>query len=362
MLDKDNFFSPVRFGYACKWIDPSPGTDKKKNAEIVSQMNFKGTTKKYLESLKCKDKQFKKVQDIIIHNIQALQNQILWLSDKPIHVRMLRIGSDLLPFYTLPEFYWIYKDQSLLNLIEKGLFLAGEMARINGIRLSMHPGQFCILNSANPDVVDRSVEEFEYHCDIMRWMGFSGWHPYGMEINVHGGSGKEGVEPLIKTITTRLSEDARNWISIENCEYSFGIEDLAPLSDICALVLDVHHHYIHSRGDYINPCDKRLQPFIDSWRGIIPEMHYSISPEYLLEGHSLSTKPNFSALLEAGISRSLLRKHSNMSWNIATNDWVLEFTQNFDIMVEAKNKNLASFQLYSQALDKSYQSTILIYR
>jgi hypothetical protein len=36
-------------------------------------------------------------------------------------------------------------------------------------------------------------------------------------------------------------------------------------------------------------------------------------------------------------------------WNEACNAWALSFGQDFDIQVESKAKNLASFKLYDQA-------------
>ena len=48
----------------------------------------------------------------------------------------------------------------------------GEASRELDVRLSMHPGQFTVLASDNPDIVNRSIEEFEYHVDIVRWMGY----------------------------------------------------------------------------------------------------------------------------------------------------------------------------------------------
>jgi hypothetical protein len=40
---------------------------------------------------------------------------------------------------------------------------------------------------------------------------------------------------------------------------------------------------------------------------------------------------------------------SKLSWNDAVNDWALTFNDNFDIMCEAKGKNLASFKLLEHA-------------
>jgi hypothetical protein len=55
-------------------------------------------------------------------------------------------------------------------------------------------------------------------------------------------------------------------------------------------------------------------------------------------------------LLEAGYKKAKMRAHSNMCWNKGVNDWALSFWDDFDIMVEAKHKNLASEQLYQHYL------------
>jgi len=36
-------------------------------------------------------------------------------------------------------------------------------------------------------------------------------------------------------------------------------------------------------------------------------------------------------------------------WNTACNDWALSFSKDFDIQVESKAKNLASFKLWDRA-------------
>jgi UV DNA damage endonuclease len=48
----------------------------------------------------------------------------------------------------------------------------GETARRLDVRLSFHPGQFCVLASEIRRIVNRSIQEFEYHADMARWMGY----------------------------------------------------------------------------------------------------------------------------------------------------------------------------------------------
>jgi hypothetical protein len=74
-------------------------------------------------------------------------------------------------------------------------------------------------------------------------------------------------------------------------------------------------------------------------------MHYSVSREDLLSGHSTTERPDFAKLEEQGFKKGKLRAHSDYMWNTAVNDWASSFRDNFDIMVEAKMKNLASIPL-----------------
>jgi UV DNA damage endonuclease len=162
------------------------------------------------------------------------------------------------------------------------------------------------------------------------------------KINVHiaGRAGPSGI----KSVIPRLSTEARNCLTIENDEMSWGIEDSLELAQNCALVLDIHHHWIRT-GEYIQPADDRCKRVIDSWRGIRPVIHYSVSREDCLVNHDQNTLPNLDNLLNNGYKKQKLRAHSNFYWNNAVNEWALTFNDSFDIMCESKGKNLASFKL-----------------
>jgi len=221
----------------------------------------------------------------------------------------------------------------------------GDVARERGVRLSMHPGQFCVLASESDDIVRRSIEEFEYHVDMVRWMGYGkSFQDFKVNVHISGRRGPQGI----KDVLGRLTPEARNVITIENDENAWGIEDSLELRQHCALVLDVHHHWVRT-GEYIRPSDDRVLRVIDSWRGIRPAMHYSVSREEWLPEHCDKTLPDYTALLESGHKKQKLRAHSNFYWNTAVNEWALSFLATHDIMCESKAKNLASFALYEQA-------------
>ena len=230
----------------------------------------------------------------------------------------------------------------------------GETARKLDVKISFHPGQFCCLASVTPEIVARSIEEFEYHVDMARWMGYGkSWHD-GCKINVHM-SGKLGPEGLLKSFG-KLSPEARNLITIENDEMGHGLEDTLLVGKEIALVLDIHHHWIRAE-EYIEPNDDRVKRVIDSWRGVRPTLHYSYSRDEALAPAELDNMHgqmhDIKLLLERGCKKQKLRAHSDLLPNTAVNDWALSFSENFDIQTEAKGKNIAAEQLYQQWYDQN---------
>jgi hypothetical protein len=258
---------------------------------------------------------------------------------------MVRLSSDMLPVYTQADWSYFWRRSDVRDYCERNFLAVGDSARGSGVRLSFHPGQFTVLASVNPGIVDRSIDEFEYHTDLARCMGY-GKTFQDLKINVHI-SGKEGPEG-IRRAYKRLSTEARNCITIENEENAWGLDDCITISDIVPIVLDIHHHWIRE-GEYIDPNDNRVSRVVDSWRGLRPTCHYSVSREDYLVDHDQLAAPVHAQLLLDGYKKQKLRAHSDFYWNQKTNEWALGFWDQFDIMCESKGKNLASFSLFEQA-------------
>ena len=110
-------------------------------------------------------------------------------------------------------------------------------------------------------------------------------------------------------------------------------------------MLDIHHHWVKT-GEYITPSDDRFSRVVDSWRGVRPVIHYSVSREDYLVDFDVNKKPTMDTLLLEGYKKQKLRAHSDYMWNNAVNDWALTFWNFADIMVESKAKNLASGKLH----------------
>lgn len=333
-----------RIGFACKWIDRRDQVNGIKPLDDCKKLNTGTTTISWLRR-QTREIAEEKLWNLMIQNTESTRLLVERVGQLDTGLRMVRLSSDLLPAYTESSWKYFWKLPEVVDRAEKQFALIGQAARSLGVRISFHPGQFTVLASCNPGIVERSIEEFEYHADMARWMGF-GQRFQDMKINVHI-SGRRGPEGFRETVQL-LSTEARNCITIENEEMSWGLEDCLSLSDIVPTVLDVHHHWIRE-GEYIDPRDSRVQRVIESWRGTRPTLHYSVSREDVLVAHDTEIKPDMGALLASGYKKQKLRAHSDFYWNTGVNRWALGFLDNFDIMCESKGKNLASFELHALA-------------
>jgi len=329
-----------RIGYCCKFV--SPDADEAQERAL----NVRGLTMAYL-GRQTPAAAFEKLSDVVLHNLSVVRAQIEEVAARPPLERLLRLSSDVLPGYTHPTAQPYYADRDLHAAIERSLGQAGDAARAAGIRLSMHPAQHAILATVGRSL-DNAIADIEYHAVVMQMLGYGGgWHPHGASVNVHGGQRALAAEGVRKGLA-RLSAAARDLVTVENDEVSFGLDDLLQVADEVAIVVDIHHHWIKSQGEYLQPEDPRIDRVKASWRGVRPLAHVSVSREPLLEGHDPDALPDFDALLASGLKPKDLRGHSDMMWNRAVNDLVARHLVWADFEVEAKLKNLASAQLADQ--------------
>jgi UV DNA damage endonuclease len=327
-----------KVGFCCKWIDHPAECAGRKPTSESRDLNGRSTTMRWLREHKNEAEQ--RQWDIMNHNAAAALRMVERVGSLPEHKRMVRLGSEMLQGYTEPDWIAWWQQADVQQHLERIFAPIGERARQLGVRLSFHPGQFCVLASVNENIVERSIEEFEYHADMARWMGY-GKSFQDFKINVHI-SGRQGPEGIRKVLG-RLSPEARNTITIENEENSWGLDDCLTLGDVVPIVLDIHHHWCRE-GEYLDPNSDRVKRVLDSWRGVRPAMHYSVSREDVLVGHNPDVLPDMTQLLAQGFKKQKLRAHSDFYWNRAVNAWAASFSPDFDIQCESKGKNLARDQ------------------
>ena len=334
-----------RIGFCCKWIDGPSQVNGIKQKDTAAEFNTGTTTISWLNR-QTRAAAEERLWQLMERNLAATERLVTRVGELPNELRMVRIGSDILPAYTESSWSYFWRQTDVRAYASVGFAKIGQIARDRDVRLSFHPGQFCVLASDSDDIVGRSIEEFEYHVDMARWMGYgANWHDHGFKINVHI-SGRRGPQGIVDCLG-RLTPEARNLITIENEENKYGIDECISIGRHVAIVLDIHHHWVNS-GEYIQATDDRVQLVEDSWRGVRPVLHYSISREDIVVDHDDHVMPNMFALLESGHKKQKLRAHSNFMWNRAVNMYASEFWPKFDIQVESKAKNLASHALHKE--------------
>ncbi|MFJ3467944.1 UV DNA damage repair endonuclease UvsE [Pseudomonas sp. NPDC090201] len=335
--------STPRIGFACMYRHPERALSLKELKALEGGYNPRTTTLRWMDSVTLQVAR-EKLLEIVEHNLAAQIRLLGYVAQLPVGRRMLRLSSDLLPFYSHPKVLEFYRDPALMARLEQLFAAIGDTARQADIRLSFHPGQFCVLGSDRPEVVENSLAEFEYHADMIRMMGYGRqFQDFKCNVHIAGKLGAEGV----RKVWPRLSEVARNCITFENDEKTYGVDDCLQLADLAPMVLDIHHCWIHESA-YISPDDPRVARIIDSWRGVRPVMHYSQAPESLQAlGFTAEQKLEMDDLLKV-VNKRDLYLHSDRMWNDWTNGYARQFLDRFDIMFEAKDKNLAVEEFYQR--------------
>lgn len=306
-----------------------------KNKEKI--FNFKTTTLTYLRKKNTKEVE-EKLTEILNYNLHCLDFIYDYFKGKEDIYKMFRLGSDILPFYV--EYNDFYKKNE--SLIEGKLRDFGEKARAINLRLSFHPDQFVILNNPNKRIRTNSINEFEYHTDVARMMGFTNsFHENGFACNIHMGGKKYDHNEFLKGFN-QLSEEAKRIITIENDEFSHGLDSVLKIAENVAIVLDIHHHWINT-GEYISAEDPRITTILNSWRGVRPKIHNALTHESVIKNEK--GLYNLNELLNKGFNKRDLRKHSEIFYNEDQNKWALSFIEKFDLQLECKKKNYAQEKL-----------------
>ena len=203
-----------KIGFACKWIDEARQVDGIRPKDPAKIYNTSTTTVRWLNN-QTREVAEQKLWDLMVGNIEAVYRLVERVSTLDPALRMVRIGSDILPVYTHDTYRYYWLQPAVVSYAEANFKRVGDLARANGVRLSMHPGQFTVLASDNPGIVERSIAEFEYHTDMARWMGYGRtFQDFKINVHISGRQGPEGIRRAYK----KLSPEARNCITIENEE------------------------------------------------------------------------------------------------------------------------------------------------
>lgn len=294
--------------------------------------NFKTATLKNFIKLSSLDRE-RKLVGLLQHNLESFSNQIDYVLSLEKNLRMFRVGSDIFPLYTAEQAEPCYRNSSAIKEIFSRFEKLKNKIGESNIRLSMHPGQFTLLVTSSDNVVDNSVKDIEYHNFFFDLIGVSP-DDNRCEINIHVGQKRKDYIEVFRKGYEKLSQNARKRLSIENDEFSYSIHEVLDLTEKYEIkaCFDLHHHFV-MHGEYLDFEKDRnvLNRIKNTWKGAVPELHISQTSENFLGRNNLS--------------KTLMRQHSNYIYCNNFIKYVMNFLEDFDIMVEAKMKNLSSKDL-----------------
>lgn len=169
-------------------------------------------------------------------NLSALDTILRW--NVANGIGLFRISSDVIPFGSHPVNtlrWWELLDGELAGL--------GEIIRAAGMRVSMHPGQYTVLNSNRPEVVHSSLVELEYHARFLDSLGLNPSHKIILHLGGVYGDKPASMARFVQN-SGLLSPGALGRLVLENDERSYTLEDALWVSERagCPVIFDVFHH------------------------------------------------------------------------------------------------------------------------
>ncbi len=205
-------------------------------------------------------------------NLDALLNILKW--NKNYKILVFRITSNLIPYGSSPINSGCWKSR----LADKFRGI-GNFIRSNEMIVSLHPGQYTVLNSPNLAYYNNALLDLEYHNSIFELMELSDQH----KIVVHGGGGYLDKEESAKTLIERINllrKPIRERLVLENDDRIFNARDILEICQELHIpaVFDVFHNQILPSFSLSNR--EIIEQYIKTWSiGQIPEVHYSNQKE-----------------------------------------------------------------------------------
>lgn len=209
-----------------------------------------------------------RLKETVESNLDCL-SQILDYNRKN-NFLFFRITSDLIPFGSHPIMQFNWQDY-----FKKKFLKIGQYIKLNKMRITMHPGQYTVLNSINKNVYENSLDDLSYHVDALDLMKLDS----SAKVVIHVGGvygNKIGSMNRFVERYNSLEERIKNRIVIENDEKSYKLKDCLKIHKKTGIpiILDVYHHQCFNSNENFKDV---FNIFNNSWKDNdgLPIIHYS---------------------------------------------------------------------------------------
>ncbi len=225
----------MRIGYACKTL---------------------GIENTIIKSCMKKNASAQKLTALTVQNLTALANIIEYNINNDIF--LFRISSDIIPFGSSPVNMLDWSGQ-----FKEALDAIGSEIIQGGIRVSMHPGQYTVLNSPSADIVESAINDLAYHAAFLDSLGVGSKHKIVLHIGGAYGDKKASSKRFVSHYSY-LPQNIKNRLVLENDDTCYTIGDVLHIGAKLSLpvVYDNLHNalnvYDRSKSDsyWIAQCKK----------------------------------------------------------------------------------------------------------
>lgn len=168
-----------------------------------------------------------KLLDLIRHNLDSLDRMIDYNSKNDI--KLYRVSSDIIPFGSsvASDLPW---QQSFANKLSA----IGDKIKRSGMRVSMHPGQYTVLNSPDPSVAARAVKDLNYHAIFLDSLGLGPEHKLILHMGGVYGDKKQAKSRFIENYKG-LSPSVKKRLVLENDGALFHICDILEVARVARI-------------------------------------------------------------------------------------------------------------------------------
>lgn len=177
-------------------------------------------------------------------NLNCLKKILLFNAEN--HLFFFRISSDLIPFASHPVCCYGWPAHFRSELAEIGALVIKQ-----GIRISMHPDQFVLLNSLRRDVVRNSILELEYHQKVLDLMCLGPDAKIQIHVGAVCGNKSASIQRFIDNYRN-LSSALRERLVIENDDRLYSLKDCLRIYDavgVPVLFDSLHHQCLNNSED-----------------------------------------------------------------------------------------------------------------
>jgi UV DNA damage endonuclease len=248
-------------------------------------------------------------------NLDCLQEILEYNKNNKIF--FFRITSDLIPFASHPIMKFEWQDYFKNKFNKIGKFIIK-----HNMRISMHPGQYTVLNSKNEKVVNTSIRELEYHAKVLDLINLDRTAKIITHIGGVYGDKIASKKRFIERYN-RLSDKIKKRYVIENDDKSFNLADCLEIYKEISIpiVFDAYHHECLNSGEIIT---EAFNKFTNTWNegDGLPIVHYSSQ-------HPIKGQPSHTDHLQLDNFKNFINKTKNYD---------------FDLMLEIKDKEQSALK------------------